>query len=191
MRARASTALAAGLLIAAPVLLGAAIEGDEEDITQSEIQESIHGIPLRDGTTRIYPKDSIESVDQEEIEGSTTTVTISADVLFTFDKAHLTKKAEKTLDGVAKDLANVSGTVRVVGHTDSTGSASYNQELSEDRADAVKKVLEEELGDDAPEIKASGKGSEDPVADEEDSQGNDDPRGRAKNRRVEISFNNG
>ena len=70
--------------------------------------------------------------------------------------------------------------IEIAGHTDSTGSAQANQELSEKRANAVKKILSERYGADASRLKADGYGPEQPLAD------NGSEEGRAINRRVEL-----
>ncbi|ASU83659.1 OmpA family protein [Nocardiopsis gilva YIM 90087] len=158
------------------------------DISRSAVEDSVSDINPSEFVTGIDPSGFVEELEQEEVEGSTTTVTISADVLFEFDEATLNKGAEKQLTSVAERLKNVTGTVEVVGHSDGIGDDDYNKKLSEDRAKAVKKALEDELGSDGPDIEATGKGSSDPVAEETDDDGNDMPSARAKNRRVEISF---
>lgn len=68
--------------------------------------------------------------------------------------------------------------VEVQGHTDSRGSAAYNQKLSQRRADAVAQVLVAEHGVDAVRVSAKGYGEANPVAS------NDAIEGRAENRRV-------
>src|SRR5438067_1643538 len=75
---------------------------------------------------------------------------------------------------------NPSHKIQVAGHTDSTGDAKKNQELSERRAAAVKKVLVEKHGADTARIAVKGSGANQPVAD------NQTEDGRALNRRVEI-----
>ena len=75
---------------------------------------------------------------------------------------------------------NPSHKIQVAGHTDSTGDAKKNQELSERRAAAVKKVLVEKYGADTARITVKGSGANQPVAD------NQTEDGRALNRRVEI-----
>ena len=68
--------------------------------------------------------------------------------------------------------------VVVVGHTDSRGSASYNQELSQRRAAAVAAVLVREHGISASRVASRGAGESSPIAS------NDTKEGRAQNRRV-------
>jgi outer membrane protein OmpA-like peptidoglycan-associated protein len=67
----------------------------------------------------------------------------------------------------------------IEGHTDSTGSADFNQTLSEKRADAVRDYLVNQ-GLDGGSLSAQGLGMDNPVAD------NSTPEGRQRNRRVEI-----
>lgn len=188
---RTASAGALVLLLAALSTAGTAaadVAGDPDDVSESGLDDAVAGMSPEDHVFGITPEEFIEELQQEEVEGETTTVTIAADVLFDFDEATLTDDAEETLADTAERLSGASGTAEVVGHADGIGDESYNQELSEDRAEAVKQALEEELGGDAPEIEASGKGSTEPVAEETTSDGEDDAGARAQNRRVEISF---
>lgn len=87
--------------------------------------------------------------------------------------------------GVIKEIAdvlkeNASVKIRIVGHTDNTGSESANQTLSEKRAASVKAYLTEVFGIDASRMETAGKGQSEPVGD------NNTPEGRAQNRRVEF-----
>jgi OmpA-OmpF porin, OOP family len=187
------TGLLAALAVIAltPPLTGTAAaetQGDPDQVPDSAPGDSITSLNPPDFITGITPEDFIDELEVEESEGSTTTVTISADVLFEFDESTLTENARATLADHAEQLDGLTGTVEVVGHSDGIGDDDYNQRLSEERADAVKEAFEDELGDDAPEIEASGRGATEPVAEETGSDGEDDPGGRARNRRVEISF---
>ncbi|MCK0715903.1 OmpA family protein [Chromohalobacter sarecensis] len=102
------------------------------------------------------------------------------DVNFEFDSATLTSDAEGILDGIAEKLAaNESVNVRLEGYTDSVGSASYNKELSQERADSVKDYLVSQ-GVNGDNVSTMGYGEEDPVAT------NETKAGRAENRRVEM-----
>ncbi|MBO2454619.1 OmpA family protein [Actinomadura barringtoniae] len=113
---------------------------------------------------------------------------LRTDVLFDFDKATLTAKAKSVLDDVAAETrAKADPTkppVIITGHTDGKGAHDYNQRLSEDRAQAVLKELQTRLGTDY-RYRAEGKGDTQPIAKE---GGPDDDQARAKNRRVEISY---
>jgi len=102
----------------------------------------------------------------------------------TFDTNSSTVKAQftDTLESVAKVLQEYENTlVTVEGHTDSTGSDSYNQLLSEQRASSVAEVFLKN-GVAYERVAAIGYGEARPVA------GNETESGRSANRRVEISL---
>ncbi|GAA1097976.1 OmpA family protein [Nocardiopsis composta] len=187
-----AASVAALLLVPVPAAADpAATAGDPESPSADSLAASVTSIDPDAAVTGIDPAGSVEELEQEEITGSSTTVTISADVLFAFDEAELTDAAQSTVAELAGRLEGVSGTVQVVGHSDGIGEESYNQDLSERRAEAVKEAIEEELGSGAPEIEAEGRGSDEPIAEETDSEGADIPSARAQNRRVEITFEGG
>ena len=114
-------------------------------------------------------------------------VSLSADVLFDFDKSDIKQEAAAALGQVATLLKeHRDQPVRIEGHTDSKGSDAYNQALSEDRALSVKDWLEEEADIDGSKFEIVGFGEAKPAAPNEHADGSDDPEGRQKNRRVEI-----
>jgi outer membrane protein OmpA-like peptidoglycan-associated protein len=114
-------------------------------------------------------------------------IQLAADVLFDFDKADILPKAAAALKQAAEIIrAKAKGQVRIEGHTDSKGSDSYNQRLSERRADAVKNWLVEKENLRGVNFTARGLGARNPVAPNTKPDGSDDPDGRQKNRRVEI-----
>jgi outer membrane protein OmpA-like peptidoglycan-associated protein len=132
------------------------------------------------------------------LDGSLTNVTggprqkiiVAADVLFAFDKATLTPAAKSRIDEAAGTLrAQAKGKpVAVDGYTDAKGSDTYNLPLSQQRAEAVRQALAALLGDAGITFTVRGRGSANPVAPNTSKDGGDNPEGRAKNRRVEISF---
>jgi outer membrane protein OmpA-like peptidoglycan-associated protein len=88
-----------------------------------------------------------------------------------------------TLSQLAQTLASYQNqTITVRGYTDNVGNASYNQQLSQDRANSVANYLIRQ-GVAANRVQAVGYGMNDPVAD------NSSEQGRSQNRRVEISVN--
>lgn len=102
------------------------------------------------------------------------------DVNFEFDSAELTSNARNILNGVAERLVNNPDVrVSIEGHTDSRGSAEYNKDLSQRRAESVTTYLAQR-GVDANRMRAVGYGEERPIASNENDQG------RAQNRRVEL-----
>ncbi|MFT5418543.1 MAG: OOP family OmpA-OmpF porin, partial [Gammaproteobacteria bacterium] len=99
---------------------------------------------------------------------------------FEHDKAALTPAATALLDEAAR-IIEKHQTVRVdiIGHTDSTGSDSYNAGLSERRALCVAAYLKS-TGVSASHLSPSGRGESDPVATNETKEG------RQSNRRVQL-----
>ncbi|GAA3762104.1 hypothetical protein GCM10022225_54790 [Plantactinospora mayteni] len=128
--------------------------------------------------------DSTEAESADRVE-----VTLGADVLFAFGKADLTPAANQRLARVAERIrSQASGTVLVDGHTDSIGSEADNLRLSRRRAEAVRDALVALLAGAPVTFRVSGYGEQKPVAPNSTPDGDDDPVGRAKNRRVEIRF---
>lgn len=105
-------------------------------------------------------------------------VNVPSDLSFATGRADLNPALRPVLDQFAKGL---DGTVvvRIVGHTDSTGTDAINDPLSLARARTVRDYLEDR-GVPASRLMIEGRGSRQPVAD------NGSDAGRAKNRRVEI-----
>ncbi|MCK8601514.1 OmpA family protein [Syntrophobacteraceae bacterium DRH4] len=107
-------------------------------------------------------------------------VTFRSDVLFDVNSAVLNPGGYTEIDRVAGVLQRYPQTrIRVEGHTDSTGSESYNLRLSEDRANAVKNALLSR-GVDPARIQAVGFGEAQPIAS------NNTEAGRQLNRRVNV-----
>lgn len=114
-------------------------------------------------------------------------LTLSADVLFAFNRARLTPRAQQRIEQVADELRRAKpGSVTIEGHTDGKGSPGYNRGLSLRRAMAVRTVLTRSLGGAAPRLLTEGKGESRPVVPNTKPDGSDSPRGRARNRRVEV-----
>jgi outer membrane protein OmpA-like peptidoglycan-associated protein len=106
------------------------------------------------------------------------------DVLFSTGRADLKSGSSGNLNKLVAFLGKYPERSAVIeGYTDSVGSESYNQGLSERRADAVRSYLVGQ-GVDSSRLSAAGKGDRSPVA------GNDTAEGRQQNRRVEVIINN-
>jgi OOP family OmpA-OmpF porin len=102
-------------------------------------------------------------------------------IYFDFNKSDVKPESDPTLKEIAKLLAdNPSLNLFVVGHTDNVGDFKYNMKLSEERADAVVKVLISKYGVDKKRLTPAGVGPLAPVTS------NDTEEGRAENRRVEL-----
>lgn len=121
-----------------------------------------------------------------------TRIELPADILFDFDKFDLRKSAEPALKQAGDVLRRgARGPVTIDGHTDSKGAPAYNQKLSEQRAESVRKWLVEREGLAKIKFVAKGFGATKPAAPNANADGSDNPEGRQKNRRVEITFKKG
>lgn len=119
-------------------------------------------------------------VDVTEMPDGSLRVNIPSNVSFDTAKYDLKPALLPVLDSVARALVqHPELRAKAVGHTDSTGSAAFNQTLSVNRARAVTNYLTGQ-GVGAGRLQAEGRGSADPVGD------NATPEGRALNRRVEL-----
>ncbi|RYF13894.1 MAG: OmpA family protein [Comamonadaceae bacterium] len=105
---------------------------------------------------------------------------VPSDISFATGRADINPRLRPILDQFASGLNQQQNTeVRIVGHTDNTGSDDLNNRLSLDRAQSVKDYLASR-GVRSSDIQVAGRGEREPVAD------NSTEAGRAKNRRVEI-----
>lgn len=105
-------------------------------------------------------------------------VNVPSDFSFDVGQSAIKPAMRPVLDQFAQGLAP-SMQVRIVGHTDSTGSDAINNPLSIDRAQSVRDYLAGR-GVSTARVEVQGRGSYEPVAD------NSSDAGRARNRRVEI-----
>lgn len=112
--------------------------------------------------------------------GENLVVTLPQDILFATDSASLTGALQTDLRTLAGSINRFANTrVNVIGHTDNTGEAAYNLDLSQRRATAVSSVLIN-AGVAPTRIISAGRGEDQPIAS------NLDAAGRQQNRRVEI-----
>lgn len=102
---------------------------------------------------------------------------------FIFNTSELTKSSRKELD---RNLSNMSHVrikkLIVVGHTDSIGSAEYNQDLSQSRAETVAQIIRTKFNLNEKQVEAVGYGESQPIAS------NKTEKGRLTNRRVELKL---
>ena len=114
------------------------------------------------------------------VEPKYTNLSLSSGATFKLGSSVLSKEGKATiLELMSKFEGEDVKSVVISGHTDSTGDSSFNQQLSEKRAEAVKAALVDN-GANPAKITIKGYGESNPVAD------NSTREGRAKNRRVEI-----
>ena len=127
-------------------------------------------------------KETIPGAEVERV-GEGIKITLPESIVnFAFDSSNLSQDAKNNLDKLATVLINNPDTnINIYGYTDSKGTDSYNQSLSERRAMAVKTYLSQK-GVSSSRLFSMGMGEADPVAS------NETDMGRAKNRRVEFAI---
>jgi len=155
-----------GALIGAGVggLTGAGI-GSYMDQQEAELRAQLQGTGV--SVTRI---------------GQNIILNMPSNITFAVDKATIQPQFNETLISVGLVLKKFNKTVvDVYGHTDSSGSDSYNQDLSQRRAVAVATILANQ-GVDQRRFFIEGRGETDPIAS------NSTESGRSQNRRVEIQL---
>lgn len=174
---------ATGILIGVlAVGVAGAAHADPGDGTYSPEQLAESIMPLDDG---IVPYERrIEPVDTVERTGEETTVTLKADILFDFASASISDDAVQRIGEIVEPIPDGARVV-VAGHTDAIGTDSDNLALSKQRAQTVADAITAAR----PDLKLSveGYGETRPVADNQRG-GEDNPEGRALNRRVEIQY---
>lgn len=172
----ASEAPADSALVARPP---AAASGDGVVASVAGVVASVEGV-VADVVGRTASEDGAL-----EQEGESDFV-LSGDVYFDSGSAELLPRATADLRAVAEQVREAGVTdLLVVGHTDTVGSDESNQVLSEDRAASVVAALQPQLP--GVTLTAEGRGETELVAEETTEDGEDDPAGRALNRRVTIS----
>lgn len=128
-----------------------------------------------------FPK--VESL--KPVKSCGTVITLQDGVLFDFGKYDLRPEAKATLAKLATVLNQAKvPAAQINGHTDSIGDDAFNQDLSEKRASAVATQLKADGV--TANLQTRGYGKTQPVADNTNADGSDNPAGRQANRRVEI-----
>ncbi len=113
-------------------------------------------------------------------DAETIKLDVASEVSFDVNSASIKPNFTGSLNKVARIISEYDQTaIHVIGHTDSTGSGSYNQQLSEKRAISVARYLSKS-GVQRTRLRSAGRGENQPIADNATSTG------RSQNRRVEI-----
>ena len=139
----------------------------------------IRNVVIAKGAVELYDRNE-QSMTAVEKAIAETGKFVTNNILFETGKATLKPESMEEIEKVADYMKkNPNARFEVQGHTDNQGSDKINDPLSQQRAEAVVKALEEK-GVDPFNLRAVGKGAHEPVAD------NKTEEGRAKNRRVEF-----
>ncbi|WP_329064007.1 OmpA family protein [Streptomyces sp. NBC_01429] len=203
-RRPAATALAAAVLLAGvQFTLAPGARADESPSTPPgtgstspppQVDGNAPGLKLRDGATLAPAKvfDIISVIESEggeerrEDTNENVKFALQAEVLFGKDSAELSSRADSRIAAIANEIKKQGATkVRVFGFTDNLGSYAHGKVLSKQRADAVQKVLNQQLNSAGITYEVRGYSEDYPIAD------NSTEEGRKKNRRVEVSFPRG
>ncbi len=151
-------------------LIGAAVGGTVGAIAGSSLDQQASDLRGTLGNDNITVTNT----------GSELVVSMPQDILFATDSTAVRPDLQRNLAAVAQNLQHYPNSqVVVIGHTDNTGSAAHNLDLSQGRAAAVVNILID-AGVPGYRLRAVGRGEDEPVAT------NLTAEGRAQNRRVEI-----
>ncbi|MFC3689680.1 OmpA family protein [Aquipuribacter hungaricus] len=193
LAASAAVAAVSLVLVAAPAWSGsspeptgaartavppAAATGDGVVATVDGVTAAVEGV-----VAEIVPRTASEDGALEQ-QGDAE-FTLAGDVYFDSGSAVLLPRATADLAAVAAQVQEAGVTaLQVVGHTDTVGSDESNQVLSEARAASVVAALQPQLP--GVTLVAEGRGETELIAAETTEDGQDDPVGRALNRRVTV-----
>lgn len=146
----------------------AGIEEEEEVVAEAVVEE-----PVEEVQAAPEPPKAVATIDTREFSEKT---------LFDTNSANLNAEGELAINRLFTALEEYKGItgISVTGHTDSRGSESYNQALSEQRAATVAALISEQYPEATMQL--SGAGESQPAAS------NFTPEGRQQNRRVEVEI---
>ncbi len=151
-------------------IIGAVVGGLAGTIIGNQMDQQAKGI-----------KQTVDGATVERV-GEGIQVTFASGLLFAFDASQVLPDAAANLRSLAASLNQYPNTnVLIVGHTDASGAADYNQALSERRAKAAADYLVSQ-GVNASRVRTTGRGEMEPVAS------NATDAGMALNRRVEVAI---
>jgi outer membrane protein OmpA-like peptidoglycan-associated protein len=181
------TAKGAGIGAAAGAVLGA-VTGNSNTAAKGAVIGGIAGAiggnlwskKMEDKRRAMEQATQGTGVDVTRTADNQLKLNVPSDISFDTGRADIKPDLRSVLDSFANGLRDDPTTrIRIIGHTDSTGSDAINDPLSLQRARSVKNYLADRGIADS-RIEAEGRGEHEPIAD------NSSDAGRAKNRRVEI-----
>lgn len=160
---------------------------------KDKAQRSAYVLPLQstvlDLRSEVVTLSAGQDLLAQERDAQEVSVRLAADVFFEFGKSDLTSAATVALDGIVPQIQSESrGVIRIEGHTDSVDDDTLNQTLSEQRAQAVQSYLAARPELAGRQFDSKGFGETQPIAPNANEDNSDNPAGRAKNRRVTITY---
>jgi OOP family OmpA-OmpF porin len=184
----ASRGARTAVLLCAAVLASAAAAGPDPDaadaVTAEQLAASVTSIELDGSVFRIDLEGSVRELAVTTTEGAEHVTTLASDLLFDFGSATVPPAAAAAVSETLADVPQ-GASVSVGGHTDSVGDTADNDVLSEQRAQAVAALVAQARPDLVLDV--HGYGESRPVADNGTPE-QDNPAGRALNRRVELRY---
>ena len=182
-----STLLLTGLAQAEGRQASGYLQGSDGNVIRGSLGDCIHTSTWKPENATIVGCDGVTlDVKVEMIEGEGTGIVVEvvmpSTAMFAFDSADLTAEGiqslEKYRETLMPELAEAYAAI-IIGHTDNTGDAKYNQGLSQRRAESVRDYLVK-TGAPAEKLRVVGRGEDAPIAS------NNTPEGQATNRRVTV-----
>lgn len=184
---RAAWAVPLGAVLAFGGLPAAADVEEPEDLGRPSTEQLAKSVQVWDPSRSVKTWDldrTVQGLVVEKEDDGESVITLTSDLLFAFGSADLAPSSSAAIGRAVAALPQ-GAPVSVSGHTDSVGSDAVNQPLSEQRAQAVAGVIAQARPDLV--LTVEGFGASRPVADNSNG-GEDDPQGRALNRRVEVRY---
>jgi outer membrane protein OmpA-like peptidoglycan-associated protein len=183
------TVKGAGIGAVAGAVLGAATGDNAKDRRERALKGGVIGGAIGGGVGNYMDRQEAKlraelqgTGVQVQRDGNNLTLIMPGNITFASSSADIRSDFYAVLNSVAKVLAEFNQTsIRITGHTDSTGGDKINLPLSERRADSVAMYLRNQKVNSA-RIESYGYGSRYPIAS------NDTPAGREQNRRVELEL---
>lgn len=149
-----------------------------DSVKQFEVFNYVKLVDLKSDCKGNWPGADIDAV---AAIGSGKQISIDNTIMYTLNQYELLAQAKKELDKIVAEIKlNPVSKIVIEGHTDNIGNELYNQQLSEKRAESVKKYLQQQLLPLKVSITPRGYGSSSPIAN------NDTKQGQNTNRRVAI-----
>src|SRR6516162_3495740 len=157
---------------------GKQVEANTQDImaNKQQIQSTQKQVEGVEADTAALGK-RFDDLSDYDVKGETT-------VYFGINSASLSDKAKSDLSDLAASASNVKGyLIQVAGYADSSGSAAWNEQLSDRRAQAVVNYLRQECNVQLSRVLAPA-----PMGVSQPAASNDTAKGRQENRRVEVKI---